>query len=297
MSSNPQWLQILFDATPENAELLSDLLSEAGALAVTLQDRGDEPILEPAPGDDRLWSETCVIGLFDADTDSSDILHHIRQALPEGSIGDCRVKRLADQDWERMWLQHFQPMRFGQRLWVCPTAYDAPDPDAVNIILDPGLAFGTGTHPTTALCLEWLDRHDVRGQDVIDYGCGSGILAIAAARLGARRVYAVDIDTQALLACEENAQRNGVAALVHPGNPAELPARPVDCLLANILANPLMELAETFSRLVRPGGSLVLSGLLTEQEAQVRSRYEAWFDLSTAAHRDNWLCLSGQRRA
>ncbi|MBI5450412.1 MAG: 50S ribosomal protein L11 methyltransferase [Gammaproteobacteria bacterium] len=296
MTTSPQWLQILFDARPDNAGLIADLLSETGALAVTLQDRGDEAIYEPPLGSEPLWSDTCVIGLFDADTDVSGVLQHIQHALQGQDMPACHVKRLANQDWERVWLAHFRPMRFGQRLWICPTAYQPPDPTAVNIMLDPGLAFGTGTHPTTALCLEWLDSHAVTDHHVIDYGCGSGILAIAAARLGARQVAAVDIDHQALLATADNARRNHVDHLIHGYLPADLPAIAADTVLANILAGPLADLAPQLAQLVKPGGSLVLSGLLSPQGPALQGSYRRWFDFIWQQQREDWLCLAARRK-
>lgn len=289
-----QWLELLFDTTADNADLLSDLLSEAGALAVTLKDLGDEPIYEPALGTEPLWQDTCVIGLFEADTDASDILHHIQTALQQSSPPQCHIKRLHNQDWERVWLDHFKPMKFGDRLWICPSAYTPPEPEAINLLLDPGLAFGTGTHATTALCLEWLDKHPLTGQTVIDYGCGSGVLAIAAILLGAQSVHAVDIDQQALTATEDNALRNGINnQVISLHTPADLPDIKADCLLANILANPLKELAETFASLLKPGGAIVLSGILEEQSTDVQQAFKPWFDLNYKQTRDGWVCLAG----
>ena len=207
-----------------------------------------------------------------------------------------RIEQLEDRDWAREWLKDFKPMRFGTRLWICPTAYTPPEPDAVNLSLDPGLAFGTGTHATTALCLEWLDGHDLRDRLVVDYGCGSGILAIAAARLGAREVWAVDNDPQALVASRDNAARNGVMDRLHICLPPAFPALQADVLLANILAGPLVSLAQLFAACLRPGGRLVLSGILKTQEPDIRRAYQADFAELEVASKDDWIRVSGIRR-
>ncbi len=301
MSGDSDWLQILIDATPETADLVSDALTEAGAVAVTLQDRGDEPLYEPDLGSETLWSRTCVTGLFDPQSDAQPLLKSVRDALPTGMKTGCHIKRLADRDWERVWLDHFRPMRFGQQIWICPTTGEPPQPDAINIMLDPGLAFGTGTHPTTALCLEWLDGNDLRDKQVLDYGCGSGILAIAAAKKGAGHVLATDIDPQALIATQDNARRNQVAHLintqrVNPNNRDGLTMQ-FDCLLANILANPLQTLAPRFAGHVKNGGDLVLSGILESQGGAVMAAYQPWFDNMNVTRRDEWLCISGKRKA
>jgi ribosomal protein L11 methyltransferase len=236
-----------------------------------------------------------VKALFDAAASSEALGAALATALPESP--SPRFALLADKAWEREWLKDFRPMRFGRRLWVCPGGMPAGAPDAVRIELDPGLAFGTGTHPTTALCLEWLDAQPLAGARVVDYGCGSGILAIAAAKLGAAAVRAIDIDPQALLATHENARRNDVAAqLVVTGEPS-LEARCADVLVANILAGPLTELAARFAGALHPGGRLALSGLLVEQAETVTAAYRPWFDIGTAATRDGWALLAGRRRA
>ena len=193
-------------------------------------------------------------------------------------------------------MRDFNPMRFGSRLWICPSWSEAPDPQAVNLRMDPGLAFGTGTHPTTALCLEWLDANPVAGKVVIDYGCGSGVLAVAAALLGARTVYAVDNDPQALLATEENAERNGVRASIKTSAPENFSASSVDILLANILANPLLELESDFARRVRPNGVCVLSGILAEQADDITAGYQRDFEHFQTAQRDDWVRISARRK-
>jgi ribosomal protein L11 methyltransferase len=236
-----------------------------------------------------------VKALFDPDTDPAMLERGLVESLP-GSPPP-RLEVLADQAWERVWLQDFRPMRFGRRLWVCPGGLPAGDADAIRIELDPGLAFGTGTHPTTALCLEWLDGQDLGGCSVVDYGCGSGILAVAAARLGAAHVLAVDIDPQALIATRDNAARNHVAgALSVTGDPSLAP-RSADVLLANILAGPLVELAPRFAAALVPGGRLALSGLLPEQADAVTAAYRPWFHIETTTMRDGWVLLGASRLA
>lgn len=289
------WLQLKLASTPEAAQRLSDLLSDAGALAVTLQDAADQPLYEPPPGATPLWSQTWVTGLFDADADLQAVLVWLRNALGGQDLPHV-ISPLEDKDWEREWMDNYHPMRFGARLWICPSWHQPPDVDAVTVMLDPGLAFGTGTHPTTALCLEWLDAHDVAGKRIIDYGCGSGILAVAAAKLGAHQVWAVDYDPQALHATALNAEKNAVSMLIHTVVPQDLPHTGTDIMLANILAGPLIELAPLFAELVRPGGAIVLSGILKTQSDAVMQHYQPWFDMAPVTERDEWMRLSGVRK-
>lgn len=287
------WLQLTFYSTKDKAEALADLLSETGASAVTMQDAADQPLYEPPPGATPLWQLTNVVGLFEEDTDSEAMLRQLKSAWP-GEFPDYRSEVLEDQDWERAWMDEFKPMRFGERLWIVPSWHEPPEGDTVNILLDPGLAFGTGTHPTTRLCLEWLDGHEIQGKSVIDYGCGSGILALAAALLGAASVIGVDNDPQALVATLDNAQRNGVNIRVYL--PKEAPTEPVDILLANILAGPLIELAPRLAALVKPGGAIALSGILPEQAASVSAAYQEWFAMAPAVEQDGWIRLEGVKR-
>ncbi|MFO1429456.1 MAG: 50S ribosomal protein L11 methyltransferase [Candidatus Competibacteraceae bacterium] len=291
------WLQLTLESPYHSPEQLEDALLQAGALAITLQDAADRPVLEPLPGETPLWSQLRITGLFAAQTDPHTLKAVLRRILGDNNFPVCRIESLEERDWVRAWLDDFHPMRFGRRLWVCPTDGAAPPADAITVRLDPGLAFGTGTHPTTALCLEWLDEADLDGKAIIDYGCGSGMLAIAAAKLGAGRVWAVDIDPQALLATEANAERNQIGEILSLGNPAALPTTPVDILVANILAGPLIELAPRFSTLVRPQGHLVLSGILSEQAEQVQAAYAPWFDFTTAHRREEWILLQAVRRS
>lgn len=293
-ASTAPWLQLTLEAVEHSPEQLEDAFLAAGALAVTLQDAGDQPVLEPAPGETPLWAQTRVTGLFDAQTDIETVKTHLRQLLGCADLPESRLESLEERDWVRAWLDDFHPMRFGQRLWICPTAQEPPEPTAVNVRLDPGLAFGTGTHPTTALCLEWLDGADLAGKTVLDYGCGSGILAIAAAKLGAGRVLGVDIDPQALTASRNNAAANKVTLEVCAPN--ELPAVTVDVLLANILAGPLIALAPYFARLLRPGSPIILAGLLERQAEEVAAAYRDYFEMLPSRHQGDWTLLVAVRR-
>ena len=293
--ANMPHLQLTIDIGSRDPAPYEDVLFALGAVSVTLEDAADDPVLEPAPGATPLWPTVVVKAVFDADTDPGAVATALTETLPDAP--SLRFETLPDKAWEREWLKDFRPMHFGRRLWVCPDGMPAADPGAIRIELDPGLAFGTGTHPTTALCLEWLDEQDVRGWQVVDYGCGSGILAIAAAKLGAAAVHAMDIDPQALIATRENADRNGVGdKLAVTGDPT-LGDSSADLLLSNILAGPLVDLAPRFARAVRPGGWLALSGLLTEQIDTVTAAYRPWFDICTTSTRDGWALLAGRRRA
>ncbi|MBI3774078.1 MAG: 50S ribosomal protein L11 methyltransferase [Gammaproteobacteria bacterium] len=290
------WLEIKIDTHAQSAPAIENALLQAGALSVTLSDTRDEPLYEPALGTTPLWRYTRVTGLFEAAMNCHAVLTQINEKFGPAVIVQSRIDALADQPWERAWMEHFAPMQFGQRIWICPSWCEPPDPLAVNIFMDPGLAFGTGTHSTTALCLEWLDAHPPIQQTVIDYGCGSGILAVAAARLGAQRVIAVDHDPQALLATRENAQRNAVAECIETFLPEQAPALAADTLIANILANPLRELATRFADLVKCGGTLVLSGILTGQEDDVTAAYLDTFNLRPAVAQHGWVRLNGTRK-
>ena len=290
------WLQLKLDSPPEQAEQISDLLTELGASAVTFEDGADQPLFEPDPGETKLWNNTRVVGLFDANSDMPGIMEQLKSALGAAAPAQFQINPLEDKDWERAWMDNFKPIRFGQNLWICPSWHTPDDANAVNVMLDPGLAFGTGTHPTTALCLEWLDSHPPLGLDVIDYGCGSGILAIAAALLGAKHIEAVDHDPQAILATGDNAEKNGVADKISALLPSQFHDKQVDLVLANILANPLLELAPRFADLVKPGGQIVLSGILAEQAEQIMQRYAEWFDLQPATQQQEWVRIDGKRR-
>lgn len=290
------WLQVRLAITPDQAATLEDQLLALGAVSVTFMDAEDQPIFEPDLGTTPLWSNTHLLALFEADTDADALLAHL-QLLRGGELPGHQIERIEDQDWERSWMDNFQPMRFGQRLWIVPSWHEAPEPDAVNLLLDPGLAFGTGTHPTTALCLEWLDGQPLAGCSLLDFGCGSGILGIAALLLGAGSALGTDIDPQALEASRDNAGRNGIDPARFPVYlPEHLPQQPVDVVVANILAGPLVQLAPTLTALVKPGGRLALSGILAEQAEEVRAAYASAFDLDPTAVKDGWVRISGVRR-
>lgn len=290
------WLQVRLAITPEQAETYEDALLEVGAVSVTFMDAEDQPIFEPDLGTTPLWSHTHLLALFEADTDETALIAHL-QLLCGGSLPEHHVERIEDQDWERSWMDNFQPMRFGRRLWIVPSWHAAPEPDAVNLLLDPGLAFGTGTHPTTALCLEWLDGQPLDNCCVLDFGCGSGILAIAALLLGAPQAVGTDIDPQALEASRDNASRNGIDPARFPVYlPADLPQQPADVVVANILAGPLVSLAPQITALVKGGGRLALSGILAEQADEVRAAYADAFDLDPTATKDGWVRISGVKR-
>ncbi|EZH76185.1 ribosomal protein L11 methyltransferase [Ectopseudomonas composti] len=290
------WLQVRLAITPEQAETYEDALLEVGAVSVTFMDAEDQPIFEPDLGTTPLWSNTHLLALFEADTDEASLIAHL-QLLCGGALPEHHLERIEDQDWERSWMDNFQPMRFGQRLWIVPSWHAAPEPDAVNLLLDPGLAFGTGTHPTTALCLEWLDGQQLNDCSVIDFGCGSGILAIAALLLGAPQAVGTDIDPQALEASRDNASRNGIDPARFPVYlPADMPQQPADVVVANILAGPLVSLAPQITALVKGAGRLALSGILAEQAEEVRAAYAGAFDLDPTAVKDGWVRISGVKR-
>ena len=287
------WIQFIFDSTPGAAEHLSDQLSECGASAVTFEDNADQPLFEPPIGTTPLWSATRVVALFSADVDINATLSLLTNLLAPAVVPAYKVEAVEDKDWVREWMDNFHPICFGDQLWICPSWHTPPQKDAINIMLDPGLAFGTGTHPTTALCLNWLDQADVKDKYVIDYGCGSGILAIAAALLGAKKVIGVDTDPQALEATQANAERNGVQ--IDTYFPDECPLDPADLLIANILAGPLQSLAELFSNLTKSDSPIVLSGILEEQAADVSSTYQQWFAMQPPNQKEEWIRLTGQR--
>ena len=288
-------LQLTILSGESDPASLEDRVFRLGALSVTLEDAGDSPVLEPAPGATPLWPQVRLKALFPGDADRDQLAAELRRDLAPAVT--WQFEDLADRAWEREWLKDFRPMRFGRRLWVCPGGLPAGDPAAVRIELDPGLAFGTGTHPTTALCLEWLDAQDLAGRRVVDYGCGSGILAVAALKLGAAAARAVDIDPQALLATRENAARNDVAAGLTVTSDPQLADRSADVLVANILAGPLVELAPAFAAAVRPGGTLALSGILAGQAGTVTAAHRPCFDIGLSTTREGWVLLSGRRRA
>lgn len=289
------WLQLSIDTSESEAPLLEVVFENLGALSVTLGDAGDQPLLEPPPDSQPLWHETRITALFPGESDLRSLRAALEGCLAPSLAGRLRWERIEERLWERVWLEHFKPMRFGRRLWICPSGERIDQNDGVVVELDPGLAFGTGTHPTTALCLEWLDGLDLHGKTLVDYGCGSGILAIAALKLGAARVMAIDHDPQALQASRDNALKNGVGEQLMVCLPEAMPAITADLLVANILAGPLMTLAPTLCGLLKPGGLFALSGILEEQAAQVAARYHDFARLTPPRHRDEWVLLEGAK--
>lgn len=291
------WIQLRVTTTEEKAEQVSDMLMGWGAQAVSFLDAHDTPIYEPMPGEVIYWTNTVVVGLFDAEHPMDKVVNQLKQVSFFKGEPDFKLEQLEDKDWEREWMDNFHPIKFGKRLWVCPSWRDIPDPTAVNVMLDPGLAFGTGTHPTTALCMQWLDATIQPEQTVVDFGCGSGILGIAALKLGAKRVIGVDIDPQAIEASTANAKRNSVEGQIELYLPKDQPKDfQADVVVANILAGPLAELKDVISAYVKPGGLLALSGILESQAQSVMAAYSDEFSFDPVAVQDEWVRLSGCKR-
>ena len=295
------WLTLVVDADAQHAEALSEALLELGALSVDLLDADadtpDEQAIfgepgEPPPG---VWLHNRVSALFNHDQDVSAILRLASDQIGLAQLPTHHIEALADNDWVRLTQSQFEPIPISSRLWIVPTWHTPSDATAINIVLDPGLAFGTGSHPTTRLCLRWLDDHLQGGERVLDYGCGSGILAIAAIKLGAASAVGVDVDSQAVRASRDNALANQVAN-AHFYLPNDAPSASYDVVVANILTNPLRMLAPLLAHATRPRGRIVLSGILEEQAQEVMNIYLQWFDLSDPVFADGWSCLSGQKR-
>ena len=290
------WQQLLCDTSKQYENKITQLLEDNGAISVTFQDAKDNPVLEPKPGETPLWDHLIITGLFDSDKNLDSVIELLHQQFP--TLGNIRCETLEEQQWERSWMDSFQPMKFGNSLWIYPTHSERPDDGSTQILLDPGLAFGTGTHPTTALCLEWLDNNPPKDLNLIDYGCGSGVLAIAAIKLGARHVVATDIDQQALTATNNNMQSNGIANnTIRTCLPENLTLSPVDIVIANILSGPLTELAPKLAQLVIPKGRIVLSGILIEQEQAIILAYTPFFTSLNVSTSGDWLRVTGTRIA
>lgn len=294
------WLQCFMRVSRQQLDAFEDVLLALGAVSVTYCDAADQPLFEPGPGEIALWEEVELVGLFTEDFQEQNLRQQLSAVLGD-ALPSVRFEVLVDQVWERAWMEHFQPMRFGERLWIYPSWVEAPQDGSVVLRLDPGLAFGTGTHPTTALCLEWLDAQNLQEKTVIDYGCGSGILAIAALLLGADSATGYDNDPQALTASRDNAAHNNCAeklALSLVATDGETIDQQADIVLANILAGPLRELAPRIAPLVKPGGSLVLSGILEAQAEEVMSAYRAYgFVFETPALREGWVRLAASKNS
>lgn len=293
--------QLRFIADSGSADRLAELLDECGALSVTLEAASDEPLFDPGPGQSpdeaRIWEHIRLTALLSNGADPSQVLGSLAALLAPEPLPPHEIIPLEEQDWTTAWREWCIPIRFGQNLWVHPSWIEPPDLDGVNIVLDPGMAFGTGTHPTTSLCLEWLaNQPSLAGTSVIDYGCGSGILALAAAKLGAERVFAVDVDEVALRVTRENARKNGVSNKIITLLPESLDAKGADILLANILLRPLVELAPHFASLVIPGGQVLLSGVLERQAQECLAAYAPGFAMSEPKYSEGWALLQGIRR-
>ncbi len=295
------WNRLVIDSDAEHAEALSDALLGMGALSVDLLDADadtpDEQAIfgepgEPPPG---VWQHNCVSALFGDDQDVVGILQRASETVGLKHAPDYRIEVLADNDWVRLTQSQFEPIQISERLWIVPTWHTPSNPQAINIVLDPGLAFGTGSHPTTRLCLRWLDNNLLGGESVLDYGCGSGILAIAAIKLGAGRATGIDLDPQAIQAGSDNACANGVDNIDF-GLPVAADLGMYDLVIANILTNPLRVLAPLLARATRPGGTIVLSGILDNQAEEVTQIYTQWFDMGEPVFDEGWSCLSGTRR-
>jgi ribosomal protein L11 methyltransferase len=295
------WQQLKIQIIPEHVDFIEPQLLAAGAVSITYLDAEDQPVFQEELDSTPLWDSLVLCALFEEDTELGELLSWLGGNASIVNRASLEVEKIEDQAWERSWMDNFSAMQFGEKLWICPSWQEPPDPSATNIMLDPGLAFGSGSHATTALCLQWLATQDLQGKDTVDYGCGSGILAIAAALLGAQSVQGVDNDPQAVLATNDNCERNGLL----PGRvgtflPEEYDSmstpESVDILLANILAAPLLSLASKFASLVKPHGSIVLSGLLAEQADAITEVYSEWFEMSAAVQREDWIRLSGIKR-
>ena len=298
MSATSAWQELSYTANKDHVDALEDWLFAAGAVSVTLEDDADQPLLEPGPGETPLWDAVRLTALFPGDMDLQPLL----DTTPPQPVLDTPQApvRVVDQEWARVWEEQFHPMKMGTRLWICPSWTPPPDPDAINILLDPGLAFGTGNHPTTAMCLSALDAGLSEGQRVIDYGCGSGILGIAAARLGAATVLAVDNDPQAITASLDNAAKNQVdgatfSAVLPDDAWVHSALASADWVVANILAGPLIDLAPRLISLIAPGGRLLLAGLLSDQVEAVAAAYAPTVNLSVVDQVEEWVLLAGQR--
>jgi len=297
------WLELSLRCRATDEARLEAALEDLGALSVSLLDAADaeneDAILEPGVGELPLWPEITLLALFDQDVNPDLLLHAIEAWDERIDLSSAQFRQVADQDWERAWMDQYEPMKFGARTWIIPWNMEAPPEaaDGVIVRLDPGLAFGSGTHPTTALCLEWLDSLDLHGKAVLDFGCGSGILALAALKLGAARAVGVDNDPQALLATVDNAERNGVADKLTVHLPDDEVVAAYQVVVANILAVALDQLAETLAARVAPGGVIALSGILHGQEADLLARYAPWFDELQANQLGDWMRITGRRLA
>tara|TARA_B110000971_G_scaffold44159_1_gene43939 strand:+ start:463 stop:1350 length:888 start_codon:yes stop_codon:yes gene_type:complete len=290
------WLQLTISSKKSMAGQVEEVLANVGALSISYEDNGNQAILEPEIGQHPLWDLVSMTGLFDASANTNLISGILSQQLKLKKI-EYRWELLEDRDWERESLKNYQPIKCGHRLWVCPSWIKPPEPESINLLLDPGLAFGTGTHPTTFLCLQWLDAARLEGKTIIDYGCGSGILAIASLLLGAKNTTCIDIDPQALMATTENAKRNGLMSnVIDVYLPEKAPNNPADIVIANILSGPLISLASRLASLTGPDGLLCLSGVIENQSKEVQENFSAWFEFDAPVYKENWALLTAKKR-
>ena len=288
------WQELKFRVSSENALLVEEKLFSSGAAAVTFLDARNQPIFVEETDQTPLWEDICIVSLFSQDVNLDPVVHKLVHDQPAINSNDIDIHLISNQDWESKWMNDQKPQQFGNRLWIYPSWITPSKNSVTNMILDPGLAFGTGSHPTTSLCLNWLDNNLIPSQHIIDYGCGSGILAIAAALLGASKVYAVDNDPQAINATLSNMEKNRISnQLIQTLYPEALPQVKVDLLIANILANPLIQLSEIFSTLIKPSGKIVLSGILEEQVEKVFYHYKSYFELEEPQLNDGWALIAG----
>ena len=288
------WQELKFRVSSENALLVEEKLFSSGAAAVTFLDARNQPIFVEETDQTPLWEDICIVSLFPQDVNLDLIVHKLVHDQPTINSNDIDIHLINDQDWESKWMNDQKPQQFGNRLWIYPSWITPSKNSVTNMILDPGLAFGTGSHPTTSLCLNWLDNNLIPSQHIIDYGCGSGILAIAAALLGASKIYAVDNDPQAITATLSNMEKNRISnQSIQTFSPEALPHVKVDLLIANILANPLIQLSEIFSTLLKPSGKIVLSGILEEQVERVSYHYRSYFELEEPQLNDGWALIAG----
>lgn len=294
--TSTRWQQINCHCNLTFQNEITDCMESAGALSVTFQDAGDTPVLEPLPGETPLWDDLILTALFDGDLDLTALLATLESHKAQWEMSKINIETVDDQDWVRTWMDDFHPMQFGKNLWIYPSWNDIPEDNSTKIILDPGLAFGSGTHPTTALCLEWLDANHPQNLSVIDYGCGSGILAIAAQMLGAKKILATDIDEQALIATKDNMLKNNIhSSAIETYYPQDMPDEAVELLIANILSGPLVELAPTFAKLTKASGKIVLSGILEAQTNNIVEAYQTYFNDITVVQKDDWIRVTGTR--
>ncbi|MBI5191972.1 MAG: 50S ribosomal protein L11 methyltransferase [Nitrospirae bacterium] len=291
-----RWFQVSINSQRDNLNLIENTLTEAGALSVSISNADNQTMLFQSSNEDIIWEHVRITGLFDENTDIESVKDFIYSVIDINSIPDLHIEQIEDRDWTTTWMENFKPIKVGDRMWIVPEWYTPPEPSAINILINPCQAFGTGTHPTTALCLEWIAGANVLGLDVIDYGCGSGILAIAMEKSGAGRVWAVDNDPQAIIVTGENIKKNMCGPRIVTTTPESINGLKVDLIIANILATPLITLAHTFAGMVHKGGTVILSGILDEQADEVKKAYEPWFDIIKCINKESWMLIEGRLR-